>query len=381
MSSRSPDSSDGAISVGPIELVVLQGTPFCNLNCSYCYLSEASRKTKAWLPLHVLETVFTKILSSQYLGRSLHVSWHSGEPLVLKPSYYKSAVDAILRLKQLHAPPGFEIYFDIQTNGTLVNQAWCDFLKAYEHVLSIGISCDGPALLHDSHRRDWAGNPTHQLTEAGMQLLQANRLRFDVIAVVSEIGLDHPEALLEFFAPYSHHIREFHFNLHDQFCLHTDDTTRRDALAKKYDAFLKALLDRLNKADHRPDALPRVRNFSTFYNRILSTSELKPDYDSRSMSRPFKTLNIDTSGDLSTFYAGLTAEDYKDLYGDSRGLVVGNLVTQELHEIAAGDKLNRIANDFECSHRACEQGCDYYSDHRSRGRQVGVFTRSERHSA
>jgi len=37
--------------LGPIELVVLQGTPFCDLNCSYCYLSAV----QVWTGVRVAE--------------------------------------------------------------------------------------------------------------------------------------------------------------------------------------------------------------------------------------------------------------------------------------------------------------------------------------
>ena len=39
------------LSFDVIDLVVLQGTPFCNLNCSSCYLTEASRRVKVSLPI------------------------------------------------------------------------------------------------------------------------------------------------------------------------------------------------------------------------------------------------------------------------------------------------------------------------------------------
>src|SRR3954453_5108501 len=86
-------------SLGPIELIVLQGTPFCNLNCSYCCLSEESRRQTAKMPDALIERIFEQVFSSRFLGNKLTVSWHAGEPLVLPIAYYERAVETILAVR------------------------------------------------------------------------------------------------------------------------------------------------------------------------------------------------------------------------------------------------------------------------------------------
>lgn len=342
---------------GPIELVVLQSTPFCNLDCSYCYLSQASRRDISKLPLTSVASVFRKILSSRYLGAGLQISWHSGEPLVLKPAYYEAAINTILGIRDEYLPKSFDIRFDIQTNGTLINQEWCDFFKAHHSVLSVGVSCDGPAFLHDAHRRNWAGQATHRKVIEGIELLQLNGICFDVIAVVSEEGLENPIAFIEFFDAFNESIREFHFNLHDELSsIGFIDDGKLRAFAHRYDVFLRKLLSNYQSAS----SSLRIRNFSAFYEMILSESDTKPLFDAQSMSWPLKVLNIQTNGDVSTLYAGLTGSECKDLYGDGRGLIIGNLIDQDLDDLSASSKLRQIWHDFEVSHRACEATCDYY---------------------
>lgn len=344
--------------LGPIELVILQGTPFCNLNCSYCYLSESSRKEKTTLSLSSIKTVFSKILQSRYTGTKLDISWHSGEPLVLQPSYYEEAIDIITELALKHCGPEFSLQFDIQTNGTLINQKWCDFFKKFEDILSVGISCDGPASYHDNYRRDWAGNATHWKTQKGMDLMQSNGIKFDALAVVSPDMLDKPDEFYEFFNAYAKDIREFHFNLLDECVFPADDVESSYVYGKKYYRFLKSLLRRINCANNLPNSL-EIRNFSAFYDRALTNDN--DQHNAWNMSRPFKSLTIEVNGDLSTFYAGVTIDECKDLYGDGQGLLIGNLLKQDIEEIAASEKIVKIADDFAVSHRACEQSCEYFS--------------------
>ena len=350
------------ISVGPVEMAVLQGTSFCNLNCSYCYLSEKSRRNKSVMTTSTIESIFEELLSSRYIHDALRVSWHSGEPLVLKPSYYREAIETILKVKTSKCLSDFKIDFDIQTNGTLINQEWCDFINEFDGLLTIGISCDGPSFLHDLHRKNWSGKPTHNLTQDGMALLCSNNIKFDVTAVVSPESLKYPVEFLEYFSHFTDHIREFHFNLHDEFFIESGESRKIESYARQYDLFLRSLLDEVTK--NEKTKFPRIRNFSSFYNRLFVAEGERPKYDARNMSKPFKTLSIEANGDVTTFYAGLTVDecrDLKDLYGDCKGMVVGNVLNESLDHIANSAKLEKIASDFEVSHRACEAECEYYN--------------------
>ncbi len=342
---------------GPIQLVVLQGTSLCNLNCSYCYLSETSRRQKNLMPLSVVNTVFSRILSSRYVADKLHVSWHSGEPLVLGPGYYAEAINTVLAIRDRYLPASFEIQFDIQTNGTLIDQGWCDFFKAYSAVLSVGISCDGPASMHDRHRVNWAGRPSHEQVVRGMEAMRANGLQFDAIAVVSPQALESPEAFVEFFSGYRDSIREFHFNLFDEFDIENAGDIAIEDYARRYEHFIRCLLGAYGGSI----APPPSRNFTAFYDMLRAGDTGMAGLDARSMSQPLHSLTVDAAGNVSTFYAGLTGDECGDLYGDGRGLIVGNFLHDELDTIASSTKIELMRRDFELSHRACESACEYYS--------------------
>jgi uncharacterized protein len=341
----------------PIELVVVQATAFCNLNCTYCYLSEETRKTKDKIPLSLISTFFSKILSSKYLGDRLIVSWHSGEPLVLGHGYYESAIEIICQLKEQYCAPDFEILHDIQTNGTLIDEGWCSFFNKYKDIVTVGVSCDGPDYMHDAYRRDWRKSGTFKNTRKGMDLLIANNIKFSLIAVISPNTLDYPNEFFDFFYSYRSNITGFRFNLLDVFS-ESGEFSYKDA-KEKYYAFLRAILDRMESLDP-DDELLKIRNFSHFYNRLFSTSDEKLKLTAHYTSLPFRAFNIATNGDVSTFYAGLTIDECGDVYGDGEGLVLGNLINQGLDDIAASPKLARIMRDFQRSHTACQEECPYF---------------------
>jgi uncharacterized protein len=341
----------------PIELVVVQGTSFCNLNCKYCYLGEETRKVKDRIALPTLSTYFSKILSSDYVGNQLIVSWHSGEPLVLGPAYYEEAIERIRQLADLHRGPDFKVLHDFQTNGTLIDDRWCALLRKYRDTVFVGVSCDGPDDLHDAYRRDWKERGTFDRTSRGIELLIANDIKFGLIAVVSPHTLRHPDRFFDFFYKYRHHLSEFRFNLLDDFA-DSGEFSYRDG-QETYTAFLHAILDRLASAD-AGDELINVKNFSYFYERLFSPPAQRWEYTADRMSRPFRAFNIAINGDVSTFYAGMSIDESPDVYGDGKGLVVGNLNDQSVDDIARSPKLARLYEDFRRSHAVCENSCRYF---------------------
>ena len=110
-----------------IELVVVQPTPFCNIDCRYCYLPE--RSSRAVVAPETLSNLFSQVFASGWVRDCLSVVWHAGEPLVLPVEFYRNAFRTIEALK----PAELMVAHSFQTNGTLIDEAWCEFF-AEHHV-------------------------------------------------------------------------------------------------------------------------------------------------------------------------------------------------------------------------------------------------------
>ncbi len=172
------------------QLLVLQPTPFCNINCSYCYLPQ--RDDRSRMPIATAGLAARRLREDGLVAQALTVVWHAGEPLVLPPSYYADAFAAVNE-----SLPGCDVTHALQTNATLLTDAWCAlFLK---HRVQVGVSVDGPAHLHDAHRRTRSGRGTHAQVVRGMALLRAQDVPFHCIAVVGAATLAEPDAFYNWF--------------------------------------------------------------------------------------------------------------------------------------------------------------------------------------
>ena len=164
-----------------IEMLVLQSTPFCNLDCCYCYLPD--RTSKRQMSQATLERTFERVFTSSFLSKHLTVLWHAGEPLVPGVAYYENAFATIDRLR----PQGLAVTHSIQTNATLLNLRWIDFFRA--HDVRVGVSIDGPADLNDRSRKTRVGGGSFEQAMRGIRLLQDNDYPFHVITVLTRESL------------------------------------------------------------------------------------------------------------------------------------------------------------------------------------------------
>src|SRR5262249_53950896 len=177
--------------MSPVRLLVLQGTPFCNIACAYCYLPDRDKRFR--MNENVIRAVAEKILKPGVAADKLSILWHAGEPLTLPISFYERAFDILTAA----CPPEVQLAHCIQTNGMLLNSQWCALLQKYG--VEVGISLDGPQALHDQNRVTRRGSGTFAKTMAAVQLLRQFDIPFHVIAVLTRDALNQPELIFDFF--------------------------------------------------------------------------------------------------------------------------------------------------------------------------------------
>jgi sulfatase maturation enzyme AslB (radical SAM superfamily) len=85
---------------GPLALLVVQATPYCNLNCDYCYLPD--RQDRRRLQPALLDPILDTVLSSPFVEGDFTLLWHAGEPLMMHPAFYDEASHRIAAALERH---------------------------------------------------------------------------------------------------------------------------------------------------------------------------------------------------------------------------------------------------------------------------------------
>ena len=161
----------------------------CNLACRYCYYQD---KGDATMMTDELLELFTRQYIEAQTQHDILFTWHGGEPLLRPISFYEKA----LKLQQRYAF-GHHIDNCLQTNGTLLTDDWCKFLKNNNFL--VGISIDGPQTLHDVYRRSHNGKPSWNDVMRGINLLQKHGVEWNAMATVNRLNADHPKEFYLFF--------------------------------------------------------------------------------------------------------------------------------------------------------------------------------------
>lgn len=170
----------------------------CNLACSYCYYLEkgttlgTGEDSKGQLMSDSTLEEFVKQYIAAQTVNEVVFTWHGGEAMMRPIKFYERAMEL-----QRKYGKGREIVNCIQTNGTLLNAKWCEFLKRNNWL--VGVSIDGPADAHDAFRRTALGKPTHQSVMRSIRLLQQYGVEWNAMAVVNSVNVKEPERFYDFF--------------------------------------------------------------------------------------------------------------------------------------------------------------------------------------
>lgn len=320
-------------------LVVLQPTTFCNINCSYCYLPERSRKKR--MSMDIVRRVSSEVFSSSLFDGEIVFLWHLGEPLSVPIEFYEEAFTEISRISRAFSR---DYVLSFQTNAILLNQKWISLI--HRHRVRVGVSLDGPAFIHDRQRVTRSGKGTHAAVLNGVQLLKAANIPFGVIAVLTDFTLDYPDEFFGFF--YKHRIGEIGFNIDELEGVHNFTSFSHSNAVQRYKRFLSRLIE---LADLHKGAI-KLREVW----RNLRTIELQSDPYNLA-NKPLRILNFDSEGNFSTFCPELVAAK-SSKYGD---FIMGNILHDDLSSLLANPVFQLVHDEVEKGLALCKESCDYWS--------------------
>ena len=101
----------------------------------------------------------------------------------------------VVALQQKYAG-GKSIHNALQTNGTLIDDGWGEFLA--EHKFLVGVSIDGPRELHDHYRVDKGNAPTFDRVMRGLKKLKEHKVEFNTLTVVNRQNSQYPLEVYRF---------------------------------------------------------------------------------------------------------------------------------------------------------------------------------------
>lgn len=312
-----------------LDYLVLQPTTLCNLNCEYCYLPN--RKVNERMPLEVAEALADYIAR---IGHHFQLIWHGGEPTACGVEYFESLLQPFER-------PEVRQYVTqcLQTNGTLLDDAWCELFEKYD--VKVGVSIDGHSALN-ARRVDWAGRPAFERTLRGITTLKARSIEFSTISVVGNNSLGGAGELYGFLKTLAPNV----------IGINIEECEGINLLGVRDDPHVVKFWADLVGA-WKADPQVRVREFNFMIPNLLRG--LKTNNVGRELVIDlFPSVSV--SGDVV-----LLSPEFVDAKCDQYGdFVVGNLLHDSLYDILSGAIDIPYVRAYLDGIDQCKRTCEYF---------------------
>ena len=230
--------------INPFSLLVKPVGPDCNLRCRYCFYLDRVEMF-AGGPNRMDDATLARMIRS-YMALPFEThsfAWQGGEPTLAGVEFFRRAVD----LQRSCLRPGGRVVNVLQTNATLIDDAFARFLA--EANFLVGVSIDGPREMHDESRTDAAGAPSYCRVVKGVKTLRRHGVAFNALVLVNKTNVGAPETVYR-------HLRD-DLRIFDHQYIECADAEKNGApfsyaiTAREWGSFLCGIFDIWAKRDTR----------------------------------------------------------------------------------------------------------------------------------
>lgn len=173
-------------------MMIKPASSLCNLRCNYCFYQDVSghRETCSYgkMNLPFMKKMVEKLGAELRDVDGIAFGFQGGEPTLAGLSYYREFVKAVEAWGKKA-----RVTYALQTNGILLDEEWCRFLK--EHRFLVGISYDMLPELQDAVRVDSRGKGTGKQVRQAIKLLEQHRVEYNVLCTLTRQAARHPEQI------------------------------------------------------------------------------------------------------------------------------------------------------------------------------------------
>ena len=177
-------------------LLIKPVSALCNLDCEYCFYLDREADPYRDLPARRMTLETLERLTDSYLFYSYPRSsfiFQGGEPTLAGLPFFEKLIE----FQKRHGRSGQIVSNALQTNGVLLDDPWCEFLREYNWF--VGLSLDGPEPVNDLYRYNKDRKGTGRRVLESLALLQKHKVEFNVLCVLSAANVGRARELYQFF--------------------------------------------------------------------------------------------------------------------------------------------------------------------------------------
>ncbi len=189
----------------PLSIMIKPASSLCNLRCKYCFYCDVAENREDFSFGCMNESTAENLIRSALDfadGESVAFAFQGGEPLIAGREYF----EFFTRTVEKYNKKGSEIFYSIQTNGTLVNAEWADFFT--ENKFLVGLSLDGDYKAN-RFRVDAKGQNSFYKIIKAAEIFKNHGTEFNILTVLTGACADDAERIYKYFRSKDFHYLQF----------------------------------------------------------------------------------------------------------------------------------------------------------------------------
>lgn len=167
----------------------------CNIDCRYCFYKKLVKNRETADFGRMTEETAEQLVKNavSYAEDFVAFAFQGGEPTLAGLPFFEHFVE----LEQKYNTKNLEIQNTIQTNGTLIDEKWAQFL--HDNHFLVGLSLDGGKSVNDFCRVDAKGESTFARLMETVELLDRYQVDYNIVSVVTAKSVEKLPFLYNFF--------------------------------------------------------------------------------------------------------------------------------------------------------------------------------------
>lgn len=176
-------------------IMMKPASSLCNMRCKYCFYADISEHRCDYsfgkMPVEKAKRVIDGAFSDMEAGDELTLAFQGGEPSLAGLDFYR---EFIAYTDEASKAKGISVSYAFQTNGTFIDEQWCEFFKKYNFLL--GLSHD--LIVHDDNRFDAKGFGTAKRVMQTKELFDRLGVEYNILSVLTNELARHPDKVWAF---------------------------------------------------------------------------------------------------------------------------------------------------------------------------------------
>ncbi len=179
----------------PLSIMIKPASSLCNLRCKYCFYCDVASEREVFSFGRMNEETAEKLIKDALGfagGCSVAFAFQGGEPLLAGIDYFKFFTATV----NAYNKKGSEIFYSVQTNGTLLTDEWARFFT--ENKFLVGLSLDGD-FEGNKFRVDAGGQNSYYKIITAANKLKKHKTEFNILTVLTGYCADNAERIYKYF--------------------------------------------------------------------------------------------------------------------------------------------------------------------------------------